>query len=109
MQYVTKFDSTIELPKNFYLSKQIKDTFIDIENTKNSILLSGRAGTGKSTFLEFFKSKTKRKFITLAFTGVTAIKGRGRTIHSFFEFPPRILSEKGDFKILRHNKFIPTL
>ena len=109
MQYVTKFDSTIELPKNFYLSKQIKDTFIDIENTKNSILLSGRAGTGKSTFLEFFKSKTKRKFITLAFTGVTAIKGRGRTIHSFFEFPPRILSEKGDFKILRHNKFIKEL
>ena len=109
MNYVTRFDSSTELPKNFYLSRQIKETFRDIENTKDSIFLSGRAGTGKSTFLEFFRLKTKKKVIALAFTGVTAIKGRGRTIHSFFEFPPRILSEKGDFKILRHYKFIKEL
>ena len=35
MNYVTRFDSSTELPKNFYLSRQIKDTFRDIENTYN--------------------------------------------------------------------------
>ena len=109
MNYITKFDLETELPKNFYLSKQIKDLYSNLETTRGSVLLSGKAGTGKSTFVEYYRLNTTKKIIILAFTGVSAIKGRGRTIHAFFELPWRIPNKPGDIKILRHKDFIKSL
>ena len=109
MNYITKFDLETELPKNFYLSKQIKDLYSNLENTRGSVLLSGKAGTGKSTFVEYLRMKSSKKIQILAFTGVTAIKGKGRTIHSFFEFPHRIPNKKTDYKLLRNHDWIKNL
>ena len=50
-----------------------------------------------------------KKIQILAFTGVAAIKGRGRTIHSFFKLPHRIPNKKKDYKKLRNNFWINAL
>jgi len=54
MNYVTQFDLGTEIPKNFYESKKFKQLRENLENTNQSYFLTGRAGTGKSTFIEYF-------------------------------------------------------
>src|SRR5689334_11921327 len=61
-----------------------------MENTSQNIFITGRAGTGKSTLLNYFRRQTKKKIAVLAPTGVAAINVRGQTIHSFFKFKPNI-------------------
>lgn len=58
-----------------------------IENTNSSFFLSGRAGTGKTTFLKNVRESVKKNFLVLAPTGVAAILAGGDTIHSFFGLP----------------------
>ena len=60
-----------------------------IQNTSQSVFLTGKAGCGKSTFLKFICSNTRKKFVVLAPTGVAAINVDGATIHSFFKLPFR--------------------
>ncbi len=60
-----------------------------LEHGYDNVLLTGKAGTGKSTLVRQFLSKTQKKVIVLASTGVAAIQIGGQTIHSFFGFPPR--------------------
>ena len=59
------------------------------EHTSRSIFLTGKAGTGKTTFLSGFVKKTSKKHIVLAPTGIAAINAGGVTIHSMFGLPPR--------------------
>ena len=59
-----------------------------MENTKKSMYLTGKAGAGKSTLVNFFISKTKKRFVLLGTTGVAAQNIGGQTIHSFFWFFP---------------------
>ena len=59
------------------------------EHTNRSIFLTGKAGTGKTTFLNEFVLKTKKKHIVVAPTGIAAINAGGVTIHSMFGLPPR--------------------
>ncbi|MCB0664268.1 MAG: AAA family ATPase [Saprospiraceae bacterium] len=56
-------------------------------HTRKNIFLTGRAGTGKTTFLRNVLKKTKKKYIVVAPTGVAAINAGGVTIHSMFGFP----------------------
>lgn len=58
-----------------------------IESTNSSFFLTGRAGTGKTTFLRKVQESVDKNFITLAPTGVAAILAGGETIHSFFGLP----------------------
>ena len=58
-----------------------------IANTNSSFFLTGRAGTGKTTFLRNVQKMVDKQFITLAPTGVAAILAGGDTIHSFFGLP----------------------
>ena len=58
-----------------------------IANTNSSFFLTGKAGTGKTTFLKYFVSQCRKKFVILAPTGVAAIIAGGDTIHSFFGLP----------------------
>lgn len=58
-----------------------------IQFTHNSLFLTGRAGTGKSTFLRYIAQTTKKKCIILAPTGIAAINVGGSTLHSFFKLP----------------------
>lgn len=60
-----------------------------IEHTNRSIFLTGKAGTGKTTFLNNFVKTTQKKHITIAPTGIAAINAGGVTIHSMFGFPLR--------------------
>jgi len=56
-------------------------------HTKRDIFLTGRAGTGKTTFLKYIKEQTSKNIVILAPTGVAAINAGGMTMHSFFQLP----------------------
>ena len=58
-----------------------------IQFTRRSLFLTGKAGTGKSTFLRYIAANTKKKHIILAPTGIAAINAGGSTLHSFFKLP----------------------
>lgn len=60
-----------------------------IEHTNRSIFLTGKAGTGKTTFLNNFVKKTQKKHVIIAPTGIAAINAGGVTIHSMFGLPLR--------------------
>ncbi len=68
------------------INKQFLSTFNLIETTNQHVFITGKAGTGKSTFLKYLTSKTKKNFVLLAPTGVAAVNIGGQTIHSFFNF-----------------------
>lgn len=65
-----------------------------MERTSKHVFVTGRAGTGKSTLLEYFRTITKKKMVVLAPTGVAALNVKGQTIHSFFKFKPDVTVEK---------------
>jgi AAA+ superfamily predicted ATPase len=56
-----------------------------VEHTDRNIFLTGKAGTGKTTFLRYIREKTKKRMVVLAPTGVAAINAGGQTVHSFFQ------------------------
>jgi len=61
-----------------------------MEETDKNIFITGRAGTGKSTLLNYFHNNTKKNAVILAPTGVAAVNIGGQTIHSFFHFKPNV-------------------
>jgi len=65
-----------------------------LENGRQHLLITGRAGTGKSTLLRYFMEQTARKAVVLAPTGVAAVNIGGQTIHSFFGFKPSITPQE---------------
>ena len=56
-----------------------------IETTDTSLFLTGKAGTGKTTFLRRLRSESPKRMVVLAPTGIAAINAGGTTIHSFFQ------------------------
>lgn len=58
-----------------------------IQYTNRSLFLTGKAGTGKSTFLRYITENTQKKHVVLAPTGIAAINAGGSTLHSFFKLP----------------------
>jgi len=75
-------------------SPQFKEAIRLMEKTSEHVLITGRAGTGKSTLLNHFRKKTKKNVVVLAPTGVAAINVEGQTVHSFFHFKPDITMAK---------------
>lgn len=77
--------------------------------TGRSIFLTGRAGTGKTTFLKHICGTTNKRFIVLAPTGVAAINAGGSTIHSFFLLPlcpylPDVKELVTEYQMPEHHK-----
>lgn len=70
---------------------EIEEILEILNNSNNSIFITGGAGTGKSTLLSNFVRNTNKKLIVLAPTGIAALNVGGQTIHSFFHFPPTII------------------
>ena len=58
-----------------------------IEKTSANLFLTGKAGTGKTTFLKELKRRSPKRMVVLAPTGIAAINAGGVTIHSFFQLP----------------------
>ena len=68
-------------------NKELKLAWNFVTNTNRNIFLTGKAGTGKTTFLHKLKEKLNKRMIIVAPTGVAAINAKGVTIHSFFQMP----------------------
>lgn len=81
--------AVIEKP-DIELSPEIETILNLLENTKTNVFLTGKAGTGKSTLLRYFRATTKKNVAVLAYTGVAAVNVQGQTIHSFFKWGPQI-------------------
>ncbi len=58
-----------------------------VNNTDRNVFLTGKAGTGKTTFLHKLKNESLKRLVVVAPTGVAAINAKGVTIHSFFQMP----------------------
>ncbi|MDE7397738.1 MAG: helicase, partial [Muribaculum sp.] len=91
-----------------------KSTGIDLDNpeflnawnlirfTRQSVFLTGKAGTGKSTFLKYICANTVKKYVVLAPTGIAAVNVGGQTLHSFFRLPFKpLLPDDPDFAMHR--------
>ena len=78
MEEMNKIDTT---------NQEFQNALNLIQFTHQSVFLTGKAGTGKSTFLKYVCSVTKKKHIVLAPTGIAAINAGGSTLHSFFKLP----------------------
>ena len=70
-------------------NKEFQTAYRLVTETNQSVFLTGRAGTGKSTFLRYICQHIKKKYVVLAPTGIAAINAGGQTIHSFFKAPFR--------------------
>lgn len=71
-----------------------------VTHTNRSIFLTGKAGAGKSTFLRYITSKTTKKHVILAPTGIAAVNAGGVTLHSFFKLPFKpVLPDDPDFNL----------
>ena len=83
---MTKTQKPVEIDFN----PEFQSALTLMEETPKNILVTGRAGTGKSTLLNYFRDSTKKKVVVLAPTGVAAVNVTGQTIHSFFHFKPNV-------------------
>jgi len=76
-------------------NKQLELAYDFVQYTGQNIFLTGKAGTGKTTFLRSLKERSPKRMIVVAPTGVAAINAGGVTIHSFFQlsFAPQVGTE----------------
>lgn len=72
--------------RNIEINEQFATALAKMEELGNCVFITGKAGTGKSTLLEYFRETTKKQVVVLAPTGVAAVNIGGQTIHSFFRF-----------------------
>ena len=68
-------------------NKELELAWEFVNNTNRSVFLTGKAGTGKTTFLHKLKMNSLKRLVVVAPTGVAAINAKGVTIHSFFQMP----------------------
>lgn len=71
------------MPKN----PELELAFDFINKTDRNLFITGKAGTGKTTFLHKIKNESLKRMVIVAPTGVAAINAKGVTIHSFFQMP----------------------
>ena len=79
-----------------------------VENYKESLFITGRAGTGKSTLLNLLKKTTRKNAVVLAPTGIAALNVGGQTIHSFFKLPPKMI-DPSELRKRKNHRFFKKL
>jgi ATP-dependent exoDNAse (exonuclease V) alpha subunit len=92
MTILNKLHELFSKKSNFILTDEFKQTLEMIQTSNQNIFITGKAGTGKSTLIELIRNHVNKKIVVLAPTGLSAINVRGQTIHSFFHFPPRMIT-----------------
>jgi ATP-dependent DNA helicase PIF1 len=75
-------------------SAEFADAYNLMERTSDCLFITGSAGTGKSTLLNYFREHTAKNVVVLAPTGIAALNVGGQTIHSFFKFPLGIVTSQ---------------
>lgn len=98
------YNKYVNIPDGYENDPIIQSLFEKIEHSNESLFITGKAGTGKSTFLHFFAQRSKKRVLMTAFTGIAAINIGGQTIHSFFQFPFRPLLPE-DKEITRFKEY----
>lgn len=93
----------IQLPEHLDLqNKEFLQAWNLLRFSSESLFLTGKAGTGKSTFLRYICENTRKKYVVLAPTGVAAVNVGGATLHSFFQIPLRpIPPDDPDYSVSR--------
>ena len=84
-------------------NREMMQAYRLLRNTNTSFFLTGRAGTGKTTFVKNAQKEIHKNFIVLAPTGVAAINAGGVTIHSFFGFEPKVLTSYDKARLNREH------
>jgi len=82
------------MDREIEVSPEFQEALDLMEKTGHHVFITGRAGTGKSTLLQYFRLKTAKEVAVLAPTGVAALNILGQTIHSFFGFKPDVTLDK---------------
>lgn len=76
------------MPEQIEVSDQFQNAYEAMERGDKHVFVTGKAGTGKSTLLRYFRERTRRAVAVVAPTGVAAVNIDGQTIHSFFKLRP---------------------
>lgn len=92
--------------EKFDFCGEFKEPLKLMEGSDKHLFITGKAGSGKSSLLRYFKIITKKNFITLAPTGIAAINVAGQTIHSFFALPLGFVQKEQVKKLYRGKKKI---
>jgi len=80
-------------PPDFEVTREYKDCLTELNNGTPVVFVSGKAGTGKSTLIQYIRATSQKRNVVLAYTGVSAMTIGGQTINSFFGFPWEPLTE----------------
>ncbi len=81
---------TPENSTSLHMSETFKKALRMMDGSRKNLFITGKAGTGKSTLLQYFRDHTTKQMAILAPTGVAAVNIKGQTIHSFFKFRPDV-------------------
>lgn len=88
IDFYSSFSQEVCEPEEAYtVNRQLNLAWEIVEETGANLFLTGKAGTGKTTFLKKLREATSKRMVVLAPTGVAAINAEGNTIHSFFQLP----------------------
>ena len=94
-----KISNEMQTPELDQTNMEQAKAFELVSKTNSSFFLTGRAGTGKTTFLQYIQKKVDKNFVVVAPTGVAAIMVHGVTIHSFFCMPFTPITADTNFNI----------
>ena len=95
------------MTEKYQLDKDNKEQQLAYElvaKTDRCLFITGKAGTGKTTFIQRIQEEIDKNFLVLAPTGIAAIKAGGQTLHSFFGFPMEAIGPHSFIKISKENE-----
>ena len=96
-------NKTIELDKN---NVEQQKAFDLVAKTNTCLFITGKAGTGKTTFIKRIQTEINKNFLVLAPTGIAAIAVGGQTMHSFFGFPFQTIGPHTKLDVLPEKKML---
>jgi hypothetical protein len=101
-----QFNRYVTIPDGYLTDPFISDLFNRIERSNDNFFITGKAGTGKSTFLHFLAQNSRKNVVVAAYTGIAAINVGGTTLNSLFMLPFRPLLPR-DEEITKFSKWNP--
>jgi len=101
-----QFNRYVTIPDGYLTDPFISDLFNRIERSTDNFFITGKAGTGKSTFLHFLAQNSRKNIVVAAYTGIASINVGGTTLNSLFMLPFRPLLPR-DEEITKFSKWNP--